>query len=138
MIAATLPTPNHEVLRRALVVDDEPLIRWWLSETLQHQGYSVVEAGDARSAIREASETRDPFGLVMLDVKLPDSDDLSLLVNLRRMMAEATIILMTAHSTPELARNALELGARCVLNKPFGMGEIEALVEPVRVGARRG
>lgn len=129
MIEAIPDASGHGTSRRALVVDDEPLIRWCLSETLQHRGYAVVEAGDARSAIREASETRTPFGIVILDVKLPDSNDLSLLVNLRRMMAGATIILMTAHSTPELTRNALALGARCVLHKPFGMSEIEALVE---------
>ena len=129
MIEAIPAAPDQGASRRALVVDDEPLIRWCLSETLQHQGYVVVEAGDARSAIREASATGVPFGIVILDVKLPDSDDLSVLMNLRRMMAGATIILMTAHGTPELTRNALALGARCVLHKPFGMSEIEALVE---------
>ena len=129
MTEAIPAASRHAVSRRALVVDDEPLIRWCLSETLQRRGYAVVEAGDARSAIREASETGAPFAIVILDVKLPDSDGLSLLMHLRRMMAGATIILMTAHGTPELARNALALGARCVLHKPFGMSEIEALVE---------
>jgi len=114
---------------RVLVVDDEPLIRWSLSETLRYQGFTVVEAGDARTAIREASDALNPFGVVLLDFRLPDSNDLRLLTDLRRLMSDARIILMTAHGSPELAQNALDLGAYCVLDKPFGMPEVANLVD---------
>jgi DNA-binding NtrC family response regulator len=122
------------VPNRVLVIDDEPLIRWSVRETLGHHGYAVVEAGDARTAIRAASDPGAPFGIVVLDVRLPDSDDLTLLVNLRRLMSNARIILMTAHATPELERKALALGAYCVIHKPFGMAELAQIVHHASLG----
>jgi DNA-binding NtrC family response regulator len=133
---------------RVLVVDDERLIRWSLSETLRHQGYAVVEAGDARSAISEANEAPESFGVVLLDVRLPDSTDLTLLTKLRRLMSDARIIVMTAHGSPDLAQDALDLGAYLVLDKPFGMSELAEIVDQAsnsyvavagrHVGARLG
>jgi DNA-binding NtrC family response regulator len=114
------------IARRAnvLVVDDEPLIRWSVSETLRHEGFAVVEAGDARSAIGAVASAPTPFGVVILDVKLPDSHDLSLLTRVHDAMSSARIIVMTAHGTPELERDALQRGAFCVMNKPFGMADL--------------
>ncbi len=125
-------TPSADPLpprARVLVVDDEPLIRWSVSETLRHEGYTVVEAGDAKSALTAVNEGDSPFGVVVLDVRLPDSDGLSLLARLRSAMPGARIILMTAHGTPELADDALGLGAYCVISKPFGMAAIAEIVE---------
>ena len=64
---------------RVLVVDDEPLIRWSLAEALGERGYSVVEAGTGREAIDEVLASSEPFGVIVLDLRLPDSDNLSLL-----------------------------------------------------------
>ena len=68
---------NHAV-PRVLIVDDEPLIRWSVSETLADHGCEVVETGDAHGA-RLAVGDDQPFDVVLLDYRLPDSDDLSLL-----------------------------------------------------------
>jgi DNA-binding NtrC family response regulator len=124
----TLASP-YSVRNRVLVVDDERLIRWSVSETLEHQGFTVVEAGDARTAVGEASDTQKPFAVAVVDVRLPDSDDLGLLTRLRRLMPNTRIILMTAHGSPELAQSALALGAYCVLDKPFGMSELAEIVD---------
>jgi two-component system, NtrC family, C4-dicarboxylate transport response regulator DctD len=122
-------TPDRGSRDRVLVVDDEPLIRWSLSETLGHVGFTVVEAGDARTAMGEASDPQKPFAVAVLDVRLPDSDGLGLLMRLRRLMPDTRIILMTAHGSPELAQSALDLGAYRVLDKPFGMSEIADIVD---------
>lgn len=113
---------------RVLVVDDEPLIRWSLAETLGARGHEVVEAGDGRSAVRLMSDAAASFDVVLLDFRLPDSNDLALLSRLRRLAPHAQVILMTAHGTPELVNGALDLGAFCVVNKPFEMSELAALV----------
>ena len=131
---ATSGPEADSVRNQVLVIDDEPLIRWSVRETLRHHGYTVVEAGDARAAIRAASDAGAPFGIVVLDVRLPDSDDLTLLTNLRRLMSDARIILMTAHGTPELERKALALGAYCVIHKPFGMVELAQIVHHACLG----
>ena len=61
-----------------LVVDDESLIRWSLAEVLADSGHQVEEAGDGASAVALLSE-HHPFDVVLLDYRLPDSNDLGLL-----------------------------------------------------------
>jgi DNA-binding NtrC family response regulator len=119
---------------RVLVVDDEPLIRWSLTETLTERGCDVVESGDARtarSAVRDASRR---FDVVLLDFRLPDSEDLSLLASLRRATPDSRIILMTAFGTPELVRGALDLGAYRVISKPFELLDLAELVAEAGAG----
>ena len=112
---------------RVLVVDDEPLIRWSLAETLEQSGHAVEEAGDAASAIRSVS-AGEPFDVVLLDYRLPDSNDLSLLQSIRRLAPASAVIMMTAFGTPEVIAGALKLGAYQVIAKPFEVHEVAALV----------
>jgi len=112
---------------RVLIIDDEPLIRWSLAETLGDAGYDVVEAGDGEGAMDAASHD-DEFDVVLLDFRLPDSNDLNLLSRLRALVPGAQIVLMTAFGTPEVTRGALERGAYRVVGKPFEVGEMAALV----------
>lgn len=113
---------------RILVVDDEALIRWSLVETLSDAGYDVIAVTDAESAVRVVSDSAAPFDVVLLDFRLPDSNDLTLLSRLRRLTPATRIILMTAYGTPEMSQEALDRGAYCVLNKPFEMNALSPLV----------
>lgn len=113
--------------KRILVVDDEPLIRWSISETLNAAGHHVTEARDAASALQAVSDTPD-LDLVLLDFRLPDSNDLGLLAKIRRMTPATAIVMMTAFGTPDVTAGALELGARQVLNKPFNLQDLEGFV----------
>jgi DNA-binding NtrC family response regulator len=122
------PAVKKPALPRVLVVDDEPLIRWSLAETLADRGYEVVESGDACGARATAGNAADGFDVVLLDYRLPDSDDLGLLASLRHLSPRAQIILMTAFGTPEVVRGALDLGAFRVVGKPFEMQTIADLV----------
>jgi DNA-binding NtrC family response regulator len=114
--------------RQVLVVDDEPLIRWSVAESLADLGFDVREAADARTALRSVTTTRLPFDIVVLDLRLPDMEDLSLLATLRQLLPLAALILMTAFGTPELIAEARALGAE-VLNKPFELDELKRLVQ---------
>jgi DNA-binding NtrC family response regulator len=111
-----------------LVVDDEPLIRWSMSETLSDLGYDVVEASDGHSAIGAVSGSTRPFDVILLDFRLPDSNDLTLLSTLRRLSPKTPIILMTAYGSAEILQGALDLGAFRVVGKPFEVDEIAALI----------
>jgi DNA-binding NtrC family response regulator len=117
--------PRH---LRVLVVEDEALIRWSIAETLAHGGHTVVEAGSASTAVRAMRDARDPIDVVLLDYRLPDSNDLGLLADVRRLMPDSAVVMMTAYGTPEVMRGALELGAYRVVNKPFDMHGLESLV----------
>ncbi len=120
-------TKNSPPLR-VLVVDDEALIRWSLVETLTDTGHEALEATDGRSAVRALSEAAIPFDVVLLDFRLPDSNDLTLLSQVRRLFPRTQVILMTAYGTPEVVKGAMDLGAFRVVGKPLEMTEVPALV----------
>ena len=109
-------------------MDDEPLIRWSVSETLKDSGFQVVLRSDAQGAFNAVSQSSDPFDAVLLDLRLPDSADLSLLQALRRLVPRAAFILMTAHNSPELALEAVGYGADFVLDKPFELADLTRVV----------
>jgi len=113
---------------RVLIVEDERLIRWSIAETLEHAGHVVIEAEDGASAIRSLTNLGSPFNAVVLDYRLPDSNDLALLAHVRRLSPRSAVILMTAFGTPEITRAALDLGVYQVLNKPFDMHDLKSLL----------
>ena len=67
---------------RILVVDDEQLIRWSLAERLRAEGYDVLEAG---TGARGARAARDGVDLVLLDYKLPDTDGVTVLQQIKEL-----------------------------------------------------
>lgn len=118
---------------RILVVDDDALIRWSLVEMLSDSRYEAVAVTDAKSAVQIVTDAAVPFDVALLDFLLPDSNDLTLLSRLRRLTPTTRIILMSAFGTPEIAEKALNLGAYCVLNKPFEMNALSPLVVEAHV-----
>jgi two-component system C4-dicarboxylate transport response regulator DctD len=126
---------NDPPALRVLVVDDEPLIRWSLAQTLIGQGHDVEESADAVAARAAVGEGAERFDVVLLDYRLPDSDNLSLLASIRDRAPRTQVILMTAYGGPDLERGALALGAYRVIAKPFDMSMMADLV--VRAHADR-
>jgi DNA-binding NtrC family response regulator len=119
--------PNNSQ-SRILVVDDELLIRWSLGEALTAAGYAVVDgrdAAEARQAIRDQDHKPD---VVVLDYRLPDSNDLGLLTTIRNEAPTVPVILMTAYGTAEVVKGALDLGAYRVVSKPFEVHDMASLV----------
>ena len=114
---------------RVLVVDDEPLIRWSLSEALKDRGFAVRVAADGRTALRALSEAdAGKPDVVLLDYLLPDSDGLSLFEKIRDLLPESRVILMTAYGSPDVVDQALKLGAYRVVTKPFDVTDIASVI----------
>jgi DNA-binding NtrC family response regulator len=113
---------------RILVVEDEALIRWSIAETLGQEGHTVMEADDAASAVRALEDAGGDIDVVLLDYRLPDSNDLGLLANVRRLQPRSAVVMMTAYGTPEVTEGALALGAYRVVGKPFDMHGLGSLV----------
>ena len=124
-----MPSPT------VLVVDDEALIRWSLAESLNEAGYAVIEAGDGASALAQASNGH-VFDAIVLDYRLPDSNDLHLLEQIRGLQPNAAVVMMTAYGTPEVTAGALKLGAFRVLLKPFDVHDMVDVVAQARESAR--
>jgi DNA-binding NtrC family response regulator len=115
-------------LLHILVVDDERLVRWAIAETLGEKGYDVQEAGDAASARLALHGAAAYPDLVLLDLRLPDSDDLCLASQIRAEAPDMPIVLMTAYGTPEILTQAADLGIATMI-KPFDMSELAAIVD---------
>lgn len=116
-----------------LIVDDEPLIRWSVAETLEAEGHSVLEAGSARDALNHFSTPAADIAVAVLDLRLPDSSDLGLLRRIRQLAPKCRIILMTAYGTPDILEEARRDGAIEVLGKPFDMSRVVSLVREATI-----
>ena len=133
MRVGNISTMVKKSAARVLVVDDEALIRWSLSEMLGERGYVVTEAPDARTALAVIQQAAEPFDVVLLDYRLPDSADLRLLETIRCMSPSSQVIMITAHNSQELSQGAAALGAYRVVNKPFEVESVAALVHQARL-----
>ncbi len=124
-----IPLMEKKSAPSVFVVDDEALIRWSLAEMLGDRGYTVTEAGDGRMAVAAIENADEPFDVVLLDYRLPDSADLRLLERVRHLAPTSQVIMITAHNSPELAQGAAALGAYRVISKPFEVESLAALVK---------
>jgi DNA-binding NtrC family response regulator len=124
-----LPMTEEKLPRPVvLVIDDEPLIRWSLCEGLREQGYAVRQAASGAEARRELDACSAEPLVILLDLRLPDVADLSLLRDIRARRPDAPVVMMTAHGSDEDARNAQRMGAFRFVSKPFDVAEMIGLV----------
>lgn len=108
-----------------LIVEDEFLIRWMLSEELRQEGYQVIEASDAAEALA-ILKTVSP-DLIISDVRMPGPlDGMGLLANVRKTMPTLPVIIISGHLHPA---QALTQGATQFVAKPY---LLEAVVETVK------
>ena len=114
--------PNATIL----VVDDEALIRWSLTERLKSEGYHVLEAENGRVALEKVTDGVD---LVLLDYRLPDTDGVSVLRKIKEFDQDILVILLTAFASVDTAVEAMKLGAYHFANKPFNLDEVVSTVE---------
>lgn len=116
------------VVRRVLVVDDEPHIRRVLGGFLRADGFTVTEAADGETALSEIR--REKPDLVLLDVMLPGLDGLEVLRRLRSF-SDVFVILVTARAEEVDRLVGLGVGADDYVTKPFSPREVTARVKAV-------
>jgi DNA-binding NtrC family response regulator len=87
----------------------------------------VAEAADGAAAMQVLNGD-GPFDVVVLDYRLPDSNDLNLLTTIRHRSPHSAVIMMTAYGTPEVTSGALALGVYRVVPKPFEVHDLVTLV----------
>ena len=111
-----------------LLADDEEKILKRLGRALRDEGHDVVEAGSAREAQRQLGER--PFDLFVVDNLMPGMTGLELIREIGQAMPVAErpqIVMMTAHGSTQIVREAFKLGVEDFLEKPFEVEELIAL-----------
>jgi DNA-binding response OmpR family regulator len=111
---------------RILVVDDEPEIRDFVIRALSAAGYSVDFACDGASGLRQASA--GCYGLVILDLVMPQIDGRQVLAELRREHPEQPVLVLSCLADVPVKVECLDLGASDYLTKPFALDELLARV----------
>jgi DNA-binding NtrC family response regulator len=111
-----------------LLVDDEEKILKTLGRALRDDAHEVVTAANARDAQRLLAERS--FDLMIIDFLMPDRTGLDVIRELAGSTPEAerpAVVMMTAHGSIESAVEAMKLGARDYLQKPFEVDELLVL-----------
>jgi PAS domain S-box-containing protein len=116
--------PRAQVHGRALVVEDEPLVRRMIADVLRQQGLEVVVARDGAEALAAAAEDGPPFELVVSDVIMPGMNGPEVVERLRARAPELRCVFVSGHTEDALdLRGGLPPGTT-FLRKPFGIDEL--------------
>ena len=119
---------------RILIADDEEGIRESLTLILEEE-YELLYAKDGEETLAKIG--RDAVDLVLLDIKMPKLDGLDVLRQLRKQGSTTPVLMLTAYQSVELAREAVNLGARDYLPKPFEREQILASIRGVLTDRKR-
>lgn len=114
---------------RILVVDDDDNLRWVLQTQLEEMGYAAATAADGAMALEMID--KDPFALVLTDLKMPGMSGMELLDHIHRDYPEIPVLMITAFGTIQSAVQAMRSGAYDYLTKPIDYEELGLSVSRV-------
>jgi two-component system response regulator AtoC len=121
-------TPQQPI--KVLWVDDEPHVRFAVSEVLEAAGFAVFSEGSVEAALPHLADVE----VIVSDLSMPGKDGLTFLDELARQRLEVPLIILTARGNERTAVAAMKRGAWDYLSKPF---DNEELVLSVRRAAER-
>jgi CheY-like chemotaxis protein len=117
---------------RVLVVDDEEELTTTLVERLQIRGFAAAGVTSGAEALQLLA--RQPFDVVVLDVKMPGLGGIEVIKRIKQDHPRIEVILLTGHSSAQSAENGLGLGAHAYVLKPV---KIDVLTDMIRQAAER-
>ena len=110
-----------------LVVDDLQSMRLTLGGILEDKGYNVITVEDGYQAINAVRGRH--FKVIFMDIKMPGINGVQTFREIKKIDSKAVVIMMTAYSVEDLVKDALEEGAYAIVNKPFDIDKIIALID---------
>ncbi len=120
----------NDATTKILIVDDEMNMRRTLAAILSDEGYEVATAATGEEAVDLCS--REQFGIVLMDVRMPGIDGVEAFRQIRRHREGVRVILMSAFSVEHLKEAALDEGAIAFLPKPLDLEKVVHLVGEVK------
>ncbi len=112
--------------KKILIVDDEMSVRNSLREWFLEDGFAVETAEDGNAALQRMHS--GPYDIVIIDLKMPGMDGITLERRIREIDKDAAIIILTAFASVETAVEALKLGAFDYVTKPVDPDELSNTV----------
>jgi DNA-binding NtrC family response regulator len=109
-----------------LIVEDEESMREALREWLAEGGYKVETAKDGEEGLRIISD--HDVALVLLDLRLPGKDGISVLKEAKTIRPQLKVIIITAYPSPQTKVAAQKEGAVDYLTKPFDLNDLEKII----------
>ncbi|NMG45560.1 response regulator [Aromatoleum toluvorans] len=118
--------PRAGMSNTILIIEDDETLRLTLLGLLSRKGYEVQAAACGLDGLALARETR--FGLILLDLRLPDIPGLEVIARLHEFEEDALVVTMTAYPEVRTAVAALKAGAYDYINKPFDLDDLDSLI----------
>ena len=128
----TAKLPGGDPILHVLVVDDDNSVRRACCTIAENMGCAVEGAESLAQA--RAILKHHKIDVLLLDLKLPDGGGLVLLEQVKTLYPETAVVVMTAFATVASAVEAMRIGARDYLTKPFALEELTTVIE--RAGQR--
>lgn len=113
---------------KTLIVDDEDSLRLALSRVMSLKGYQPLLAGTLQEA-KEIMQQHPDIDLALVDLRLPDGDGVSFMQDLKSIIPDCEVIILTGFASLDTAIQAIKKGAFHFATKPFNIDEITAMVE---------
>jgi DNA-binding NtrC family response regulator len=110
-----------------LIVDDDDMVRSFLVTVLEEEGYEVLAA--ATGGEGEALLMETPVDIVLLDLRLPDVNGISILRKLKRSEPDVNVIVLTAFGAVNSAVEAMKLGAYDYIDKPSDTSKLKLVIQ---------
>ncbi len=107
---------------RILIVDDDEVVRRSYLRSLQSDSFKVAAASNGDEALRAMEQ--DPFDVVLLDMRMPGQNGLSVLRTIKQKWPESEVVIITGYPTVDSAKEAVRLGAYDYVAKPVGPQDV--------------
>lgn len=120
---------GREVMTQILIIDDEKPTLQMLKLYLEVCGHEVLTAENEASGIAMFRDHRPP--IVLTDIKMPGKDGFAVLRQIKSLVPETRVIVITGHGDRDLARQAFDLDASAFFNKPLDTDALEREIKRI-------
>ncbi|MBE0362649.1 two-component system, chemotaxis family, response regulator CheY [Pseudoalteromonas ulvae UL12] len=111
-----------------LIVDDVGTVRNFLHQTLVHLGIdNISEASTAGQCLQMSEDNQ--YSIIFLDIELPDGNGKEIIEKLNQISPSSNVVMVSAHSTVENVKDAIDKGAKGFVVKPFSPKKIAAILK---------
>src|SRR5574337_586122 len=116
--------------KKVLIVDDEALIRYALQNLIEREGFTAITADSGLHALKQFEEEKPE--IVILDIRLPDSNGLTLLKTIKEISPSVTVVMVTACPDIQSSVEAMKMGAFDYLEKPIDFDKLTAILNTIK------